>query len=116
MLYQLAVGDFRRPLVPGWEREVPDELLREDIIAATDGDPAHRLASVGVLADRLRRRTAHRRGTDYSRRPRRELASSRSRRVNNIVRLIAELRSEPGIASSPVVLIYQLEKVLKWVA
>ncbi len=60
LLYQLVVGDLRRPLVSGWERDIPDELLREDIIAATDGDPALRLASVRALADRLRRRGARR--------------------------------------------------------
>jgi eukaryotic-like serine/threonine-protein kinase len=60
LLYQLTVGDLRRPLLSGWERDVPDELLREDITAATDGNPAFRLASVRALADRLRRRAARR--------------------------------------------------------
>src|SRR5581483_9340297 len=55
LLYQLAIGDMRRPLVPGWQREVADELLQQDIAAATDGNPAHRLASVAELAGRLRR-------------------------------------------------------------
>lgn len=54
MLYQLIVGDLRKPLVSGWEREVPDELLRDDIAAATDGNPAHRPASADELAKRLR--------------------------------------------------------------
>jgi non-specific serine/threonine protein kinase len=65
MLYQLVVGDLRKPLVPGWERDVSDELLREDIAAATDGDRARRLSSVADLAARLRnlesRRAARRR-------------------------------------------------------
>jgi len=60
LLYQLAVGDLRRPLLSGWERDVPDELLREDIVAATDGNPAFRLASVNALSDRLRQREARR--------------------------------------------------------
>ncbi|MFT3763462.1 MAG: winged helix-turn-helix domain-containing protein [Pseudoxanthomonas sp.] len=55
MLYQLQVGDLRRPLAPGWEREIDDPLLREDIAAATDGDPALRLAGAAELAERLRR-------------------------------------------------------------
>ncbi|MGH8445370.1 MAG: protein kinase domain-containing protein, partial [Solimonas sp.] len=54
LLYQLIVGDLRRPLAPGWEREVPDELLREDIAAAAELDPARRLADASVLARRLR--------------------------------------------------------------
>jgi len=55
LLYQLVIGDVRRPLVPGWQREVTDELLQQDIAAATDGNPAHRLSSVGELANGLRR-------------------------------------------------------------
>jgi non-specific serine/threonine protein kinase len=54
MLYQIVVGDFRRPLAPGWEREIDDELLREDISAAADLDPSRRLADAGELARRLR--------------------------------------------------------------
>jgi non-specific serine/threonine protein kinase len=55
MLYQLLVGDLRRPLAPGWEREIDNPLLREDIAQATDVDPARRIASAEDLADRLRR-------------------------------------------------------------
>jgi eukaryotic-like serine/threonine-protein kinase len=54
LLYQLVVGDLRKPLVSGWERDVADELLREDISAATDGDPAVRLGTAVELAGRLR--------------------------------------------------------------
>ncbi len=55
LLYQLVTGDMRRPLVPGWQRDIADELLQLDIAAATDGNPGHRLASVGELVNRLRR-------------------------------------------------------------
>jgi len=54
MLYQLAVADLRKPMAAGWERDVSDALLREDIAAATDGDPARRLGSVAELVERLR--------------------------------------------------------------
>lgn len=54
LLYQLVIGDLRKPLVPGWERDVPEELLCGDIAAATDGEPAVRLASAAQLAHRLR--------------------------------------------------------------
>ena len=54
MLYQMVVADLRRPLAPGWEREFEDALLREDIAAASDVDPAQRLADAGELARRLR--------------------------------------------------------------
>ncbi len=53
MLYQLIVADFRRPLAPGWESEVNDPLLREDISAAASGDPAKRINSGADLAERL---------------------------------------------------------------
>lgn len=55
ILYQWLVGDFRRPMAPGWEREIDDPLLRQDIALATDSDPARRLADAAELADRLRR-------------------------------------------------------------
>lgn len=60
ILYQMAVADLRRPLASGWEQDIGDALLCEDIAAATDGNPARRLASVGELAERLRTREARR--------------------------------------------------------
>lgn len=54
MLYQLLVGDLRRPLSTGWERDVGDELLVADIAAATEGQPQRRLKSVAALLERLR--------------------------------------------------------------
>ena len=55
MLYQMVVGDFRKPLSPGWEDGVADPLLREDIAAAVSGDLARRLKGPVELADRLDR-------------------------------------------------------------
>ncbi|WP_293368383.1 tetratricopeptide repeat protein [Nevskia sp.] len=54
VLYQMVVGDFRRPLAPGWEADIADELLREDIAAAAAGDPDKRLGDAAQLALRLR--------------------------------------------------------------
>ena len=53
ILYQLVVGDFRKPLSLGWESEVEDPLLKEDIAAAASGDPARRLGSAAALIERL---------------------------------------------------------------
>ena len=53
LLYQFVVGDFRRPLSAGWEADVPDEILCEDIAAAANGDPSRRLKTAGELIDRL---------------------------------------------------------------
>ena len=54
MLYQFVIADFARALAPGWERDVEDALLREDIAACVDGEPARRLPSAAELARRLR--------------------------------------------------------------
>ena len=54
VLYQMAGGDFSRALAPGWERHVADPLIREDIAACVDGDPANRLDGPAALAGRLR--------------------------------------------------------------
>jgi len=54
ILYQIVVGNFRRPLSPGWEAEVEDPLLREDIAGAAYGDPRKRLSSAAEFAERLR--------------------------------------------------------------
>ncbi len=54
MLYQLVAGDFGKPMAMGWERDVDDELLREDIAAAAQGAPDARLTSAGELATRVR--------------------------------------------------------------
>ena len=53
LLYQLVVGDFRKPLAPGWEAEIDDPLLREDIADAACGDPVKRLSSAADLVERL---------------------------------------------------------------
>jgi DNA-binding winged helix-turn-helix (wHTH) protein/tetratricopeptide (TPR) repeat protein len=60
MLYQFIVGDLRRPLAPGWEADIGDELLREDILLAAAGDPGRRLADAATLAERLRSLDARR--------------------------------------------------------
>ena len=44
LLYQVVAGDLKRALAPGWERDVSDALLAEDIAECVDGDPAKRAA------------------------------------------------------------------------
>ena len=53
LLYQLITAKPLDPLASGWERDIPDSLLREDIAACVDGDPARRLHSATNLAERL---------------------------------------------------------------
>jgi DNA-binding winged helix-turn-helix (wHTH) protein len=60
LLYQLLVGDLRRPLAPGWERSIEDDLLRDDISRATDFDPTQRFDHVAQLCGRLAQLDARR--------------------------------------------------------
>lgn len=60
ILYQLLAGSLKKPLATGWERDVPDPLLQDDIAGATHGDAARRIASPGALATRLRSLDARR--------------------------------------------------------
>jgi DNA-binding winged helix-turn-helix (wHTH) protein/tetratricopeptide (TPR) repeat protein len=53
LLYQFAAADLTRPLTLGWEADIADPLLRQDIMDAAAGDPARRLASAAMLAERL---------------------------------------------------------------
>jgi WD40 repeat protein/class 3 adenylate cyclase len=55
LLNQMIVGDLSRPLGVGWERDVldVDPLLREDVAACVDVDPARRLPFAIGLAERL---------------------------------------------------------------
>ncbi len=54
LLYQMAVGDLKQPLAPGWELRIGDSLLCEDIALAVAGDPTKRLSDAAALATRLR--------------------------------------------------------------
>src|SRR5690606_20866252 len=98
LLYQLLVGDLRRPMAPGWERDIDDPLLVEDITRATHGDPARRLGSVAALVERLsalpRRRDQAARDAAAERaaqhaQPARELARARRPRVRATMAMLA---------------------------
>ncbi|MEM7350444.1 MAG: protein kinase [Acidobacteriota bacterium] len=54
LLYQAVVGDFRRALGTGWQRDIDDDLLAADIAAFVDRDPSRRPASARDVAERLR--------------------------------------------------------------
>jgi serine/threonine protein kinase/class 3 adenylate cyclase len=60
LLYQLITLKPLDPLAPGWERDISDPLLREDIAACVDGDPSRRLPRAADLADRLTHLTERR--------------------------------------------------------
>jgi len=96
LLYQFLVGDFRKPLAPGWESDVADPLLREDIADAASGDPSKRLSSAADLVERLTTLDQRRaqRGELESAKLRaqvaeRELAEARARRPWVVLAVIA---------------------------
>lgn len=68
MLYQLCVGDFRRPLTVGWEADVQDSLLRLDISEAANGNVQKRLPACSDLVSRLRNLKTRRQESDSERR------------------------------------------------
>jgi non-specific serine/threonine protein kinase len=76
LLYQVLVPDLRKPLAPGWEDDIGDPVLCEDIAAATQGKWSLRLAGAAELADRLRRLPERRLALEQTRatRERMELA------------------------------------------
>jgi hypothetical protein len=54
VLFQLLVGDFRRPLTADWAKQVADPLCREDLERCFAGEPEERFAGAGQLAKNLR--------------------------------------------------------------
>ena len=88
VLYQLVIGDFSKPLAPGWEQDVADEMLRDDIAAAADGHPSQRLTDAAVIAARLRtldqrraQRAAERLAKEEAERAQLEVERVRARRT-----------------------------------
>jgi serine/threonine-protein kinase len=61
LLYQAVAGDFSKSLAPGWEQDVADPLLREDIAETIARDPAQRTGNLSGFAARLRDLDARRR-------------------------------------------------------
>jgi len=76
MLYQVVTGDLRRPMSTGWERDVADDLLQDDIRAATEGGAASRLQSVDALAERVMTLDARRAARDAEQRVASEAAAA----------------------------------------
>jgi eukaryotic-like serine/threonine-protein kinase len=93
VLYQLLVGDFRRPMSTGWQRDIDDELLVEDLTAATEGRPEARIASVAELIRRL--------STLDARREERERAKHAQRAAAEAAELLRRTRARrPWLAAA----------------
>ncbi len=113
VLFQMVVGDFRRVLAPGWERDVHDDLLREDIAACCDHDPANRLASAAVLAERLRQLPERRLLQQQTEQQYREMAQlqwqfDRAQARRGLWRLLSAVLAVAVVAIS--VLLWQLQQ------
>jgi hypothetical protein len=54
ILYQLAVGDLDRCPGPIWQRDLDDELIREEVAGLLEPVPAQRVADATAIARRLR--------------------------------------------------------------
>ena len=78
MLYQFVVDDFSHAVAPGWRRDVPDELLQEDIAALVDGRPERRMRDAQRVAERLRTLEDRRAKREAERREREERAEERA--------------------------------------
>jgi len=64
LLYQLVAGDLDRTITTGWEDDIADPLLRQDIRQATARDPVLRIQSASVLGERLETLDERRREQD----------------------------------------------------
>jgi tetratricopeptide (TPR) repeat protein len=96
MLYQLVVGDLKRPLGVGFEEQIADDLLREDVAACTHQDPARRLAGAMVLAERLETLDERRR------------AAAARRRAERVAARLKRLKAALAIAAAATLLFASL--------
>lgn len=96
ILYQLLTGRVGQPMASSWEEGIDDEVLREDLRLATNGNPERRLGTVAELADRLRRLEGRRierlersAAIEAARRDRESLARTQARRPYLLALVVA---------------------------
>lgn len=112
LLWQLLVGDLQRPLATGWQRALDDELLVQDIAAATEGQPEHRLPSVADLVDRLQRLETRRAELLQARQREAEAAQARA----ELMRVQERVRARrPWLATAAISLLLGLGASLAFV-
>lgn len=87
LLYQLVTADFSRTVAPGWQRDIADEILAEDIACFVDGRPERRPASAREVAERLRTLEGRRRARAEE--AARKLALERAQRRRKVATVVA---------------------------
>lgn len=111
MLYQLVAGDFSRTLAPGWQRDIPDELLAQDIASMVDRAPERRPASAAEVAEKLR--------TLQARHAERARAEQARREADEAARALArahQRRRAAGWAAGVLVVMLSVVSVFAWQA
>ncbi len=101
LIYQLVAGDFSRALAPGWQRDVADELLAEDLAGFVDGRPERRPASALEVARSLRTLDERRAAREAERRAREEAEQARAA----LERQVRRRRLATGVAAAAVVVL-----------
>ena len=84
LLLQLVTGSFSATFAPGWESEVADPILREDIKRLCSADPKRRPSDLSAVADDL--------DSLDQRRQQREQAEQDAQRLARVERMRVELR------------------------
>jgi non-specific serine/threonine protein kinase len=79
ILYQILIGDFHKVMSTGWERNIEDELLREDVALLSDGNVAERLGDAETIARRLRSLSERRKQLEMLRES--QIRADRARRL-----------------------------------
>ncbi len=86
IVLQLVTRDFDQTFAPGWEATVADDLLREDIAAASASEPEARLRDAAELAERLETVEARRRARETRRLDEARLADLEAREATRRAR------------------------------
>lgn len=79
LLYQMVSGKMGQTISVGWDRDIDDSILRDDIAACVDGDPDKRLNSAAELAVRLRQLPQRRAALDLEEKKQEERIKRRAR-------------------------------------
>ena len=93
MLYQIFIGDFTKALAPGWDRDVQDDLVRQDVAATVDGSPERRLsaAQIAQRLDQMPERARAREAEVRAREQARAAVETMRRRRNWAIAVLAAL-------------------------